>query len=290
MRRPLAVTAAVVFAAGLVPLAAQLRPSNPAWNQPAVPHRVAANVYFVGTSELGVFLITTRNGHILLDPGFEETVPLIKASMKTLGFRYEDIKVLLTSQAHYDHAGALALIKKETGARLEVMREDAALLAEGGRGDFLFGTTGLFRPVQADRILKDGDVVEQGGVRLLARHTPGHTRGATTFITTIEDDGRARQVVFCVSTAVNDGTNLIDNRAYPNVAADWQRTYAILEGLIGDVWLSAHTSVYDMKGKVSRMSKSKTNPYMDAQGYRRHIANSRQRFTALLSQQIAQSR
>lgn len=290
MRRRLVLTSVVLVVCGTLSTQAQLRPYEPAWNQPAPPHRVAANVYFVGTTELGTFLITTRDGHILLDPGFVESVPLIKASMKTLGFRYEDIRVLLNSQAHYDHAAGLALIKKETGARLEVMREDADLLAEGGRGDFLLGTTGLFPPVRADRILKDGDIIEQGGVRLLARHTPGHTKGATTFVTTIEEEGRGKQVVFCVSTTVNDGTSLVGNPKYPQIVDDWQRTYAILDTLVGDIWVSAHTAVFDMKGKSARIGQPSGNPYVDPRGFRRHILDSRQRFNTRLAGQIAAAR
>lgn len=279
--------AATVAVAGVQ---AQYRPVEPAWNQPATPHRVVANIFFVGTNELGSFLITTRDGHILIDPGFEESIPLIKDSMRTLGFKYEDIKLLLTSQAHYDHAAALSTIKRETGARLEATAEDAALLADGGRSDFLFGTDGLFRPVKADRILKDGDVIVQGEVRVLARHTPGHTKGATTFVTTVEEGGRAHQVVFAVSTTVNPGTNLVDNPKYPRVIEDWQRTYAILETLVGDVWVAAHTGMFDMKGKLSRIGKSKTNPYVDPQGYRRYVANGRQRFSTLLAEQIRGAR
>jgi metallo-beta-lactamase class B len=291
MSARIAITVAVValFSVGSA-LDAQLRPYEPAWNRPAIPHKVIGNVYFVGTTELGTFLIATRNGHILLDPGFEESVPLIKSSMRTLGFKYEDVRVLLNSQAHYDHAAGLALIKKETGARLEAMGPDADLLAAGGRTDFLFGTDGLFRPVVADRILKDGDVVEQGGVKLVARHTPGHTKGATTFITTVEEAGRAHQVVFAVSTTVNPGTSLIDNPKYPNIIEDWQRTYAILDSLVGDVWIAAHASMFDMTGKLSRIGKSKTNPYVDPQGYRRYVANGRQRFSTLLAEQIPRAR
>jgi metallo-beta-lactamase class B len=259
---------------------------DPGWNQPARPHKVVGNVYFVGTNELASFLLTTPKGHILIDTGFEASVPLIKASVRQLGFRYEDIRVLLSSHAHGDHAGGFALVKKETGARLHAMHQDVALLEAGGRGDFHFRNRRVFPPVSVDTPLRDGDVVELGGVRLLARHTPGHTKGAATFTTIASDRGRAHQVVFATSTLVHPDTSLVDNRQYPEILADWQRTYAILDSLTGDVWVSQHTSVFDMQGKLSRLGQ-KRNPYDDPEGYRRHIAGSRQRFAALLAEQVA---
>jgi metallo-beta-lactamase class B len=277
--------AALIFASA-VGVSAQFSRYEPEWNRPATPHKVIGGIYFVGTTELATFLITTQSGHILLDPGFEESVPLIKNAMRTLGFKYEDIRVLLNSQAHFDHAAGLALIKRETGARLEAMGEDAALLEAGGKGDFLFGNDLTFPAVKVDRVLKDGDVIEHGGVRLIARLTPGHTKGATTFTTVMTEGGRAYPVVFATSTTVNMGTSLVDNPKYPNILTDWARTYAILEALTADVWLSAHSGMFDMKGKLARIGKGQ-NPYVDPQGYRRYVVDSRQRFNALLAGQIA---
>ena len=280
-------TAAVAFVT--VPILAQYRPFEPAWNRPATPHPVIANVYFVGTTELGTFLITTPAGHILLDPGFDESVPLIRKSMAALGFKYEDIRILLNSQAHYDHAAGLARIKRETGARLYAMAEDAALLESGGADDFVFGNDGRFPPVTVDRRLRDGDVVELGGVRLTARHTPGHTKGATTFLATAVDRGQAHQVVFAVSVTVNPGTVLVDNPKYPNILTDWERTYAILDSLSPGVWVAAHSGVFDMRGKLARSGKGE-NPYVDAGGYRSYVASGRQRFATLLAEELRKSR
>ena len=259
---------------------------NPAWNTPATPHKVVGNVYFVGTTELASFLIVTRDGHILMDPGFEETVPLIKSAIRKLGFKYEDVRVLLNTQAHFDHAAGLAQIKQETGARLEAAAEDAGLLESGGRSDFLFGNDRTFPAVKVDRRLNDGDAVELGGVKLIARHTPGHTKGGTTFVTVATENGRALQVVFAISTTVNPGTQLLDNPNYPDIIADWQRTYAILESLTADVWVSQHAAVFDMAGKLARIN-GRGNPYVDPQGFRRHVAASRSRFAALLKEQLS---
>lgn len=285
MRTALCVLALVVLSCAPAP--AQFSRYEPGWNRPAPAHRVIGNIYFVGTTELGVFLITTGDGHILLDPGFEETVPLLRDSMAALGFAYEDIRLLLTSQAHFDHAAGLARIKQETGARVEAMEADAAVLESGGRNDFRFGDELTFPPVAVDRVLQDGDVVEQGGVRLLARHTPGHTKGATTFVTTVLDTGRAHQMVFATSTTINAGTSLVGNPRYPGIVSDWQRTYAILDTLVGDVWVSAHTSVFDMRGKFARIGTGASNPYVDPAGFRRFVADGRARFASTLAGQLA---
>jgi metallo-beta-lactamase class B len=196
---------------------------------------------------------------------------------------------LLTSQAHHDHAAALARIKRETGARLYAMAEDAPLLESGGADDFVFGNDGRFPPVAVDRRLRDGEVVALGGVRLTARHTPGHTKGATTFVTTAVDRGQAHQVVFAVSVTVNPGTVLVDNPKYPNILTDWERTYAILESLSPGVWVAAHSGVFDMGGKLARRTKGE-NPYVDAAGYRRYIASGRQRFATVLAEELRKSR
>src|SRR6187551_3791079 len=160
MRTRLWIAGLVLVVAATYSGAAQSKSYRPDWNQPATAHQVIGPVYFVGTNALASFLITTRDGHILLDPGFEESVPLIKNSVRVLGFKYEDIRILLNSQAHYDHAAGLAQIKRETGAQLAAMADDASLLEAGGRGDFLFGNDYPFPPVTVDRRLRDGDVIE----------------------------------------------------------------------------------------------------------------------------------
>ena len=260
----------------------QYAPHNPEWNKPAKPHRIVGNVYYVGTTELSAFLLTTPRGHILIDTGFEQSVPVIKAGMQALGLKYEDIALLLNSQAHYDHAAGLALVKRETGARLEAMGDDAALLEAGGRNDFQFGNELTFAPVKVDRVLKDGDRVELGGVTLTARHTPGHTKGATTFVTTVEEDGRRHEVVFATSLSVNPGTPLLKNPKYPGIVSDWEKTYAALKSLTPDVWLSSHARFFDMQGKSARAGQ-KPNPYIDPDGYRRYVESSEAVFRKLLA-------
>ena len=167
--------------------ACQADPTSRSWNQPVEPFRIAGNLYYVGANDIASYLIATPEGHILLDGGFVETVPLIRESVKKLGFRIEDVKVLLNTHAHYDHAGGLAELKTLTGAKLQASEADAPALARGGKDDPLFGDQFLFPAVQADRLVKDGDTVSLGGSTLTARLTPGHTAGCTTW--TMKVDG-----------------------------------------------------------------------------------------------------
>jgi metallo-beta-lactamase class B len=166
------------------------------WNQPIKPVRIIGNIYYVGASEVSSFLIITPQGHILLDSGFAETVPLIVKGVKQLGFKMADIKVIINSHAHYDHAAGLAELKRLTGAELALSEQDAALVANGGKGDFQWGDTFTYEPVKADRILKDMDRVELGGITLTARLTPGHTKGCTTWAMKANEEGKDYDVVF----------------------------------------------------------------------------------------------
>src|SRR5215510_3667596 len=147
---------------------AQADEERRSWNQPVKPFRIIGNIYYVGASDVTSYLIVTPQGNILLDSGFAETVPQIKQNIVQLGFRFEDVKVLINSHAHYDHAGGLAQLKQLTGAKLMVSAPDAVLLAAGGKGDFGFGDRFPYEPVKADRILRDGDEVELGGVKMVA--------------------------------------------------------------------------------------------------------------------------
>lgn len=250
----------------------QADPTSRSWNQPVEPYRIAGNLYYVGASDITSFLIATPEGHILIDSGFVETVPIIQESMRKLGFKIEDVKILLNSHAHYDHAGGLAALKKITGARLAVSEEDAALLARGGKGDHALGDQYPFEPVQADRILKDGDQVILGGSTLTAHLTPGHTKGCTTWTMKVQDGGKGRDVVFVCSTTILPGVTLVNNSKYPKVAEDYARTFKVLRSLPCDIFLAAHASFYDGLGKAERLRKgTETNPFIDPQRYKAYL-------------------
>lgn len=266
--------------------AAQANETDRSWNQPVEPFRIADNLYYVGASDITSFLITTPQGHILIDGGFVETVPLIRASVKKLGFRLEDVKFLLNNHAHYDHAAGLAELKKLTGAKLVVSEGDAPRLAAGGKGDFAFGDRFLFPPVRADRTIRDGDTVALGGVTLTARVTPGHTEGCTSWTMQVKDGGRTLNVVFAGSVSVNPGVTLAVNPRYPKIAEDYARTFEVLKKLPCDLFLSSHGSFFDLQKKAERLRQGETpNPFIDPKGYRAYLARMEERFRKQLAEE-----
>lgn len=265
----------------LVPLvaAAQNDEASRAMNQPFEPFRIAGNLYYVGASDVTSFLLTTPEGHILLDGGFEQTVPIIQANVKKLGFRLEDVKILLNSHAHLDHAGGLAGLKKLSGARLLASAEDAVLLAAGGKGDFRYGDELRYPPVQPDRIVKDGETVTLGGTTLTAHLTPGHTKGCTTWTTKVEDGGKPLDVVFVCSLSINPGVSLTDSPKYPRIAEDYRRTFQVLESLPVDLYLHSHGQFFRLTEKAERARKGETpNPFIDPAGYRSYLRQVREKF------------
>ena len=256
-------------------------------NQPVKPYRVIGNIYYVGASDVSSFLITTPNGHILLDSGFIETVPQIKQNMAALGFRLGDIKVLLNSHAHVDHAGGFAELKRLTGAKLMTSEGDIPLLAAGGKGDPNFGDRFSFEPVKPDRVLRDGDKVELGGVTMVARLTPGHTKGCTSWTMKVKDGGKDLDVVFVGSTSA-PGYKLVNNPGYPGIVADYEKTFRLLKSLPCDVFLAAHGSFYGMLGKARQLEQDpKVNPFIDPAGYRQYLNQSEKAFRKLLASQSA---
>lgn len=266
----------------------EIRPlseTEASWNQPIKPFKIMGNVYYVGASDVTSFLITTSEGHILLDSGFAQTVPLIKANLVTLGFRLEDVKILLNGHAHYDHCGGLAALKEATGARFMVMEEDAKLLERGGKGDFYFENKLAFKPIQADRRLQDGDKIELGGVTLIAHHTPGHTKGCTTWTMKVSEADKTYDVVFTGSASV-PGYPLVNSPTYPNIIADYERTFRVLKSLPCDIFLAQHGSFFALKEKAKRLSAgAKVNPFIDPQGYKKFIIQAEKNFHDELKKQ-----
>ncbi|HKU76050.1 MAG TPA: subclass B3 metallo-beta-lactamase [Pyrinomonadaceae bacterium] len=271
----------------LIPVSscAQADETSRSWNQPVKPFRIIGNLYYVGAYDVSSFLIVTSEGHILLDSGLVETVPQIQKNVVQLGFRLEDVKVLINSHAHYDHAGGLALLKRLTGAKLMASEADAALLAAGGKGDPNFGDRFVYEPVKADRILHDGDKVELGGVTMVARLTPGHTKGNTTWTMTVNDGGKQYNVVFAGSASV-PGYKLVDNPNYPGIVADYERTFQVLKSLPCDIFLGPHGNFFDLITKSKLLEQgNKSNPFIDPQGYKRYIEDTEKTFRKELERQ-----
>lgn len=253
------------------------------WNRPIAPYPVISNLYYVGTNYLASFLITTPQGHILINPDFEQSVPIIQRSVEKLGFRFSDIKIILISHAHDDHAAGCALAKQLSGAKLMVMDGDVAEVESGGGHDFIYHQR--WAPATVDRVLHDGDKVSLGAVTLVAHLTPGHTRGCTTWTTDIEQDGRVYQVVIVGSANVNPGYKLVGNEQYPQIAADYEKTFRVLASLPCDIFLGAHGEYYGMESKLKHLRAGGPNPFIDPQGYRAFVAEHELAFRTELSAQ-----
>lgn len=264
-----------VLAVFTVHIPAQKTEQERGWNQPVEPFRIAGNIYYVGASDITSYLITTPKGHILIDSGFIETVPQIKANIQKLGFKLEDVKILLNSHAHYDHAGGLAELKRLTGARLTISEQDAELLANGGVKDPNFGDRFEFEGVGADETFRDGKKIKLGGITMTANITSGHTRGCTTWTTKVKDKGRNLNAIFVCSTSA-PGYKLVGNEKYPSIYADYLKTFARLEKLKPDIFLGSHGGFFDLEAKIEKMkSNSADNPFVDPSGYQEYLKASK---------------
>jgi metallo-beta-lactamase class B len=259
------------------------------WNRDYPPYRVIDNIYYVGSTEIAQFLITTPAGHILLDGGFETSVPRLRAEVAALGFRFEDIRFLLTSHAHIDHAQGDALLRRLTGARVVASARDGEVLAAGGKGEAVYDGVYAWAPCPVDRVVAEGDQISLGGTTLTAHLTPGHTRGAVTWTMQVAapDAGpadRRLDVVFFPSANINPGVRLAGNTRYPEIARDFARSFAIWKALPCDVFLGVHGSFYDMDSKRARQRASAArNPFIDPDGYRRFVADAERRFREQLA-------
>src|SRR5678815_2644244 len=250
------------------------------WNKPFPAHKIIGNLYFVGSEQLGSFLITTPAGHILINSDYEETVPVIRAAVEQLGFKFTDIKILLGSHAHPDHMTGDALVKELTGATVMAMEEDVPALNNMRPGG---------KPHPIDRVLHDGDMVSLGGTTLTAHLTPGHTKGCTTWTLKTIENGKTYDVVVVGSVSLN-AANLVNNPTYPNIQEDFIKSFKVLRSLPADVFLGSHTGFYRMTEKYARLEKGEANPFIDPAGYKALVDSSEQAFKTRLEELKTQTR
>ena len=247
-------------------------------NQDRMPfpaHKMIGNIHYVGTGTLNSYLITTPEGHILINTNFEETVPLLRASIEKLGFKPTDIEIILGSHAHGDHMQADAMVKELTGgATVMAMEQDVPALKNMTPGG---------KPHPIDRVLKDGDTVSLGGTTLTARLTPGHTRGCTTWTMRVPEGGRTYDVVIACA-GLQENARLVNNKNYPEIADDFARSVKIYKTLPADVFLAAHSWFFDLAGKHARLGGA-TNPYIDPAGYKAWVANMEKNLATMLAEQ-----
>jgi len=266
-------------AVALVPLVAGAQTSEDrTQDRVAFPaHTILGNLHYVGTGTLNSYLITTPEGHILINTNFEETVPLLRQSIEKLGFRLGDIKIILGSHAHGDHMQADAVVKELTGgAPVMAMEQDVPALKA------MKAPSGKPHPV--DRVLKDGEQVRLGGTTLTAHLTPGHTRGCTTWETTVQDRGRSYNVVIACG-GLQEDARLVNNKNYPEIADHFLQSIKKYKTMKPDVFLAAHSWFFDLAGKYKRMGTSAANPYVDPAGFRAWVDNMEKNWNTLMAEQ-----
>ena len=256
--------------------------ANP--TRPFPPHKIADDLYYVGTADLASYLIKTDAGLILINPSFEASVPVIRESVEKLGFKFADIKILLTSHAHDDHVAGAALVKKLTGAKFMVMDRDVPEVEAGGVGDFQYPAM-RWPAVKVDRILHDGDTVTLGKAVLTAHLTPGHTKGCTTWTFPAMQKGRKLNVVIVGSPNVNAGYKLVNNKLYPEIADDFARCFVVLKSLPCDIFLGAHGAYYGMDKKYKLYQTKGEEVFRDPEGYKAYVADREQAFRRELAKQ-----
>lgn len=258
-------------------------------SQPFPPFRIADNLYYVGDNYQADYLIVTPKGNILINSGYEADVEKIKTSIAKLGFKFNDTKIFLISHAHGDHSGGGTRIKKATGATYMVMDADVPVIETGGKADFQYGNSSdpddRYPATHVDRVLHDGDEVKLGNTVLVAHHTGGHTKGCTTWTMNVTDHGKVYHVVIVGGPYVNPGYKLVHNPAYPTITKDYQHTFAVLKSLPCDIFLGAHGLYFDLEKKYALMKQSKSNPFIDPEGYKKFIALKEQDFLSELAKQ-----
>ncbi len=255
------------------------------WATPFPGHRVVANLYAVGTEGLGVFLVTSDDGHVLINTGLADSAPLIQENIESVGFHIEDVKILLTMQAHFDHVAALAEIKQITGAQVWATSDDARLLADGGLGDPLFGGSESFTPVSVNKTIHHGDVIELGDTRLHVHEHPGHTEGSSSYSMRVREGGRYYDVVMANMGSINPGTKLLVDPTYPGIAADFAETYRRQRDMDVDVWVAAHGGQYRLLDKFKPGQAYSPDRFVDPDGFIAEVDRLEQVYLELLAEQ-----
>jgi len=242
--------------------------TNPDWIKPYPPFRIAGNLYYVGTYDLACYLITTTQGNILINTGLASSPELIKKNIETLGFKFRDIKILLTTQVHYDHVGAMAAIKNETGAQMMVDEKDAPVLENGGSSDYVFGGNGMiFQPVKPDRLLRNGDTIQLGNMQVIMLHHPGHTKGSCSFLFTVNDEQRSYRVLIANMPTIITDKRFADVTTYPGISKDYAYTLQAMKNIHFDIWLASHANQFNLLEKHNPRDAYNPAAFIDQQGY-----------------------
>jgi len=242
--------------------------TNPQWSQAYPPFRIAGNLYYVGTYDLACYLVVTPKGNILINTGLAASASLIKKNIEELGFKFKDTKILLTTQAHYDHVAAMAAIKKQTGAKMMVDEKDAPTLADGGASDYALGKDGAnYEPLKADHLLKDGDEIELGNMKLTMLHHPGHTRGSCSYLFDVKDENKTYKILIANMPSIVTSEKFTEIASYPDISKDYAYTLESLKKQSFDLWLSSHASQFGLHSKHKPGDVYNPEVFNDRAGY-----------------------
>ena len=262
---------AILSTQGLFSSAQKLLPLinfKESWVQEYKPFRIAGNLYYVGSYDLACYLITTPKGHILINTGLPGSDTIIRRHVEALGFRLSDIKILLTNQAHFDHVGGFAAMKKLTGAKIMIDARDAKVLADGGNSDYLMGGRGMiFQPAKADRLLNDHDTISLGGMQIVMLHHPGHTKGSCSFLFDVKDETRTWRVLIANIPTLLDDTKFPGMPSYPHVQDDYAYTLEAMKKLQFDIWFAAHANQFELDKKHKTDDAYHPEAFSDRAGY-----------------------
>jgi metallo-beta-lactamase class B len=243
---------------------------DPSWTRPFPAFRIIGNIYWVGSYDLASYLITTPQGHILINTGVGDTAKQIKASVEQLGFKLADTKILTATHGHFDHVAGFAELKRMTGARLIVSEPDKELFESGGKADFRFGDTpgARFEPVKVDSTFRDNDTISLGGTVLTTHHHPGHTKGATSFTVNVQESGKTYRVVIANMGSINPGVTVSGMPKYPGIGEDYARTFKAQKDMAIDVWLASHASQFKLHEKYKPGDRFNPDRFVDPQGFK----------------------
>lgn len=260
--------------------------TNAEWAAPYQPYRIAGNLYYVGTYDLACYLITTTKGNILINTGLAASAAIIKSNIEALGFKFADTKILLTTQAHHDHMGAMAAIKKQTKAALMIDAADAGVAKDGGNSDYAFGANGsTFAPVRPDRLLHDGDTIKLGNMQLVLLHHPGHTKGSCSYLFTVRDENRSYKVLIANMPTIVIDKPFAQLSSYPQIASDYAVTFKAMKNIPFDIWLSSHASQFDMHDKHKPGEAYNPAAFFDQAGYDASLSELKKKYDEKLKQQ-----
>ncbi|MET0576028.1 MAG: subclass B3 metallo-beta-lactamase [Mesorhizobium sp.] len=260
-----------------------------AWEEPIEPFRIVGNIYYVGTRGLAAYLIADGKQAILLDGTLPQNATLIEESIGKLGFKLRDVKIMLATHAHLDHAGGLAKLKRDSGAIFYASAGDRPALESGRHDGETNYAQGVFPPVKVDRDLKDGQAVTLGDIRITATLTPGHTKGCTTWSMPVTENQRVLQVVFPCSLS-GGGNILVANKAYPGIVDDYQKSFAKVDWMKADIVLTSHPEAADIIGRASRQQAGDDNAFVDPDLLQKIVAKSRADFKIELTKQQKKKR